>query len=247
MLCTLAFLCVRGAAFPVYDNMFYSGQPETATAGLVKCNILYQIAIWPKGRDMSVLPDKAAYQQLVRQHSVNPGPFVIDIEKLPLKGEAAEHNLAILSTLADWAREVLPGKPIGFYGYNTLSNISKSRIPLAKQLAAHVDVFFPSMYTFNDDQPAREAKMKAEADEDHMLGPGKPLYFYLWPQYHDKTPKAFQFVSSDYWRFQLDNAKKYGDGVVIWSSSKFAWNDATGWWEATIKFVQQTQPGPGAG
>jgi hypothetical protein len=26
------------------------------------------------------------------------------------------------------------------------------------------------------------------------LGPGKAAYFDLWPQYHDGTPKHFQFI-----------------------------------------------------
>ncbi|HLK16051.1 MAG TPA: hypothetical protein VKT78_14690 [Fimbriimonadaceae bacterium] len=240
MLALIAFIALPGeSSFRVFDNMFYRGMPNSADAGMTRVDILYSAVIWPKGADKEALPDKGEFQRKVRAASKSSGPFVLDVETLPLKGEAAERHFKILSTLADWTHEALRGKPIGFYGYNTLSNIPKVQVELAKRLADRIDVFFPSMYTFNDDREAWEAKMKKEADEDRALGPGKPVYFYLWPQYHDKTPKEFQYIPADEWRFELDTSRKYGDGIVIWSSSKFSWDDSNGWWEQTLDFVKQ--------
>jgi hypothetical protein len=127
--------------FMVYDNMFYRGKPNTTAAGLVVSNIIYENKIWPNEKDYGRLPNRSAFAALVRAHKENPGPLVIDIEKMPLKGPAdvAHHNAQTLATLADWAHEAAPGKVIGFYGTNTLSKVPPENLSYARELARHVD------------------------------------------------------------------------------------------------------------
>ena len=110
------------APFMVYDNMFYRGKPNTTAAGLVVSNIIYENKIWPNEKDYGRLPNRGAFVALVRSHMENPGPLVIDIEKMPLKGtpELVRRNAETLAALADWAHEAAPGKVIGFYGTNTV-------------------------------------------------------------------------------------------------------------------------------
>lgn len=232
--------------FPVYDNMFFRGKLDATGDGLIISNILYEGSIWPHHKNEGKLQDRNAYRKLVRSHNKNPGPLVIDIELLPVKGPHAKANMEMLATLADWAREDAPGKIIGFYGTGTLTKVPTVDLPLARELAKHVDAFFPPMYTFDDDRAKWAQRAKQEVDEARDLGPGKPVYFYLWPQYHDNTPKQFQWVDSSYWKFQLDNARRDADGIVLWGSSKFDWDNSTGWWTATQKFMRSLQPPPGA-
>ena len=99
------------------------------------------------------------------------------------------------------------------------------------------------MYTFNDDQSAWAKRAQASAAEARALGPGKAVYFYLWPQYHDGTPKQFQFIDGAYWKFQLETAYRYADGVVLWSPSRYDWDDSTGWWTATQEFMHTIRGG----
>jgi hypothetical protein len=227
-------------SFTVYDNMFYRGKPNTAVQGLRASNILYENLIWPDKKDFGVLPNRNAFAALVRSHIANPGPLVIDIEQLPLKGslEAARHNMEILATLADWAHEAAPGKIIGYYGTNTLSKVPPPSLALARELAHHVDAFFPPMYTFDDDHAKWGQRAQAEAAEARDLDPGKPVYFYLWPQYHDGTPRAFQFIAGSYWKFQLETSRRYCSGIVLWSPSRYDWDNSTGWWSATREFLR---------
>lgn len=231
--------------FPVYDNMFYRQKPNTAQEGLVASNILYEGDIWPHGQNYGVLPDRNSFEATVRAHSASPGPLVLDIEKLPLKGppEVARHNMETLARLADWAHETAPGKIIGFYGTNTLSRVAQPDLEYARELARHVDAFFPPMYTFDEDQTAWAKRAEASAAEARALGPGKPVYFYLWPQYHDGTPKQFQFIDGVYWKFQLETAYRYADGVVVWSPSRYDWDDSTGWWTGTREFLHTIRSG----
>ena len=225
--------------FPIFDNMFYKGKPGTAPYGLIPSNVLYENKIWPDPRDVGTLPDREAFQSFVRAAAVNPGPLVIDIESVSLRTppETARHNAETLAKLADWAREAAPGKTIGYYGTNTLSDIPQSNFAAARELARHVDALFPSLYTFDDDRSNWEKRAKTLLAQSRQLDTEKPVYFYLWPQYHEGTKKALQYVDGDYWKFQLDTARRYGDGVVLWSRSRDPWDPRSGWWQATMQFA----------
>jgi hypothetical protein len=235
------FSIAAGRSFPVFDNMFYRGKPNTGADGLILSNILYEGVIWPSSSQFGTLPPRPTFEALVRAHNLNPGPLVLDIERLPLKGTAdtALHNLEILATLADWARAATPNRLVGYYGSNTLTRVPAASIGFARTLASHVNALFPPMYTFDDDRAAWAQRAEMEATEARSLGPNKPVYFYLWPQYHDGTPRQFQFIDADYWMFQLRTAVHIADGIVLWSPDKFSWNDSTGWWAATRRFMRE--------
>jgi hypothetical protein len=227
-------------SFAVFDNMSYRGKPDTTRDGLVSSNIVYEGSIWPHDKNYGVLPSRDAFDAVIRAHMANPGPFVLDIERLPLKGspETVHQHLRVLTTLADWARANAPGKLVGYYGTGTLTRVPPENMPAARELARHVNAFFPPMYTFDDDRQAWAKRAEAESAEDRTLAPGKPVFFYLWPQYHDGTPKEFQYVDEAFWKFQLHAARRDVEGIVLWSPGRFNWDDTSGWWAATQEFMR---------
>jgi hypothetical protein len=230
--------------FPVYDNMFYKGKPEMAQYGLIRSNILYENKIWPNPRDIGELPKRDVFQDLVREAAANPGPLVLDVEEVSLRtrSEEARRNAMTLGKLADWARETAPGKIIGFYGTNTLTDVPQGNFAAAQGLARHVDAFFPPLYTFDDDRSRWEKRAKASLAQCRDLDPKKPVYFYLWPQYRQGTAKALRYVDADYWKFQLETARRYGDAIILWSRSRDEWDPRSGWWDATQQFLISLRP-----
>ena len=160
-----------------------------------------------------------------------PGPLTV--------AAVGARNLHVLATLADWTRADAAGKIVGYYGYNTLTGVPPANRSYAQQLARRVDAFFPSMYTFDDNQAAWATRAQTEAAEDRALAAGKLVFFYLWPQYHDGTPRQFQYIDASYWRFQLNTAYRDADGIVLWCPSRFPWDETSGWWTATLEFIQQ--------
>jgi len=174
------------------------------------------------------------FDAIVAANMANPGPIVLDIEKLPLKGspDIIRQHLHVLATLADWTRADAPGETVGYYGYNTLTGVSPADRSDAQELARHVDAFFPSMYTFDDNHAAWATRAQAEAAEDRAFAASKPVFFYLWPQYHEGTPKQFQYVDTAYWTFQLETSYRDADGIVLWGPSRFPWDESSGWWAA---------------
>ena len=164
-------------SFPVYDNMSYVGKPDTQQYKLVASNIIDEGHIWPPGQNYGVLPSRSTFDAIVATHMTNPGPIVLDIEKLPLKGsqDTIHQHLHLLATLADWTRADAPDKTVGYYGYNTLTGVPLANRSYAQELAHHVDAFFPSMYTFDDDHEAWAMRAQTEAAEDRALAANKPV------------------------------------------------------------------------
>jgi hypothetical protein len=230
-------------AFKIYDNMFYQGKPDTAAQWMVASNILYESVIWPHDRNYGKLPKQSDFEALVRSHIANPGPLVLDIERLPLKGpeQVVHQHMEVLATLAVWAHHAAPRKIIGYYGTGTLSKVDPANLRFVRELEKHVDAFFPPAYTFDDDRETWAKRAKSSVEEARTLSPGKPVYLYLWPQYHDHTRKEFEYINSSYWKFQLETARGLSDGIVLWSPGKFKWDNSSGWWSATERFAREIQ------
>ena len=56
----------------------------------------------------------------------------------------------MLAPRADWARVGALGKIVGYYGYNTLTGVPPDNRSHAQEFTRHVDAFFPSTYTLDN-------------------------------------------------------------------------------------------------
>ena len=230
----------RPSAFVVFDHLSNAGKPDLTRDGLAGCNIVYGPG--RKGADYGKMPEEAAYKATVRARVTRPGPVVLDFEGLKLSGkpEVVAAHFDLFLTLVRWTHEAAPGRVVGFYGHGLFpEEPGKEYAADAAKLAGAVDAFFPSMYTFD----ANRDKWKAKADQllrqARAIAPGKPVYFFLWPQLHDGNHDV---LPADQWTFELETARDLGaDGVVLWSSgTKMSppWDPAAPWWQATLAFMK---------
>ena len=234
--------------FVVFDNMAYAKKPDLSSNGLVPSCVIYDRSEWKTARAAGQLPDEAAFKQLVRSRSAGkPGPVVIDIEYAFLSqtrgttDAEVKNHFKLFIALAKWAREAAPGHLVGYYGHGLFpEEPGKEYAKETQQFIDAVDAFFPSMYVHGNQTAAQwKEKMQALIARARELAPGKPIYPYVWPQYHEGGPKALEFVDGDYMKFQLETAQQCGaDGVVFWSSNKPVWKD-TPWLRALLQFIAE--------
>jgi len=106
-------------------------------------------------------------------------------------------------------------------------------------VANAVNVVYPSIYTFYTDQEGWKKYAIAQVAEARRLAPGKPVYAFIWPRYHESN-KALnnQYIAADFWRFQLETLYQVADGVVIWGGWQEPWNERADWWIQTQAFMQ---------
>jgi hypothetical protein len=232
----------QATTFAVFDSTFYNpGKPSTTQYGLIPGNVVYESLIWPNGStqaDEAILPTRASFDKLMANYT-NAGPIVLDVETLGLTSAADE---TVLATLAQWAEADHPGHRVGYYGYNTLDNVPSKYNQYASELAGVVTAMFPSLYTYDTTSgtPTDQtwlAEAQAEISAAQTLAPTLPVYIYISPQYHTTGT----YMPTAMWSSELQTALTYANGIVIWSSSSYAWDDTTLWWEATQTFMESLQ------
>jgi hypothetical protein len=239
------------AAFTVYDDTFYTNI-DLQQLGAVRSNLVYEAPVArlagqdpaefrgdrPAGAELD-LPPRAAYEDLVRTTVRGPGPLVLDFETLYLRRATravAERRFRKLRTLLDWAHDAVPDRVVGYYG--VLGNTAPAYLDLERRLATREDALFPSLYTFGDDLAAWREELRRITAEAAAVAPGKPVYPYLWPQYHGGTARAGRYLTPAHWNYELRTAARLCAGVVVWGPAKGDPDQA--WVGATADFLSTT-------
>ncbi|MEM6315159.1 MAG: hypothetical protein AAF743_13785, partial [Planctomycetota bacterium] len=95
--------------------------------------------------------------------------------------------------------------------YNAWQTSNEYLRPWAEQ----VDVIYPSLYTFGQNQ--EEWQWYAEENIKQASTFGKPVVPFIWNRYHQGfVQRKWELLESDYWRMQLDLVREQSAGVVIW-------------------------------
>jgi hypothetical protein len=117
---------------------------------------------------------------------------------------------------------------------------------ILKPLMDKVDVVFPSLYAFYDNPAGWDKYAYGMIMEAKRLAPGKPVYPFIWMQFHASVDPNVSYVSGPFWEVQLDACRQYADGMVIWGSYQrttdgkwvtAVWNEEAGWWVETEEFL----------
>jgi hypothetical protein len=254
----------QASGFPVFEALLYANMPDLRRSGVKPLRIAYQSDMWDAGDKREGVPSTAHIRKFVQEEA--PGSqLVIDIEHWPLTGPAATVQESVgkyIETLRRF-REAAPSWKLGFYSMVPhrdywrailLPNAPRYRQwqrenDAIRRIAEHVDILFPSLYTFYTDQRGWVRYAEANLREARRIAPGKPVYCFLWPQYHDSTRRAYQFMPVGYWKLQLQTCRRLADGIVIWGgvgkdgrmTGWLPWDDRAPWWKATVEFVSSTR------
>ena len=249
----------RQPPFTVYDGTLYANKPNLARFGIQPIRIIGN-QFWHNGRPNEVLPSKQKVQEIAHQFAGSAQPIVLDIEHWRLQGPTSivEANLEKYLTILEWFRETEPQAVLGYYGTVPIRDYwraikDKRRTEWfnendrLRHLAATVDVFFPSLYTFYNDQEGWKKYAIAQISEARRYGTGKPVIVFLWPEFHDSNRwLKGTYLPANFWKLQLETAKEYADGIVIWggwgqSNKPAPWDKTAPWWKVTQEFLRGLQ------
>jgi hypothetical protein len=248
-----------GNRFPVFDATGFAQKPDLTQYGLRAITVVYPAFMWDSA-DEANLPDRHRLSAFARLASQSTDFLVIDIEQWPLAGDPAvvAESIKKYETVIQWLKQPVPPLRVGFYGllpirdyWDSLQEENSPRY-LAWQkendrlasIATLADVLFPSIYTFYEDRAGWQKYAIAQIQEARRYVGAKPVYVFLWPQYHvSNTKLANTFLPGDYWRMELETARRYADGIVIWCCANGqTWNDKAPWWLETQAFLKEVGP-----
>lgn len=272
--------------FPLYDSLLYDNKPDLSATGLRPIQLLTSSFFWTPQElsNGSVYSD--ANLNRVREFTalLSADQYaVIDIETWPTRGTEAvvAESIRKFDAVIDVMREVNPLLKIGIY---SLMPAREYWVPVLNdnettdfkawesinarldELAAKVDVIFPSIYTFYPDYEENGAPRLYERDwwveyaVENLLQArryNKPTVAFIWPRYHGgggtENPNSpdfrywkYQPIGSEFWNLILDTTSKYADGAVLfdyeWLAGKGEtvprpWLDDAPWWTATQEFI----------
>lgn len=244
-------------AFSVFDGTLYKKKPDLTEYGLKSINIIYGGSLWNTGENKENLPSDSKIQKLAIEFTAKNTVTVLDVEHWEVslnrsKGKEVE-NLNKYIALFEKFKKSAPYIKAGFYGVPPIRDYWRAIMPpeskqyiewqkeneFLRHFAEKVDIIYPSLYTFYKDQDGWKKYAKANISEAKRISNGKPIYVFLWPQYHDsnKILKG-QYIEKEYWEFQLKLAKEYADGVVVWGGWQEYWDNKAPWWQVTKEFIK---------
>jgi Hyaluronidase len=244
--------------FVVFDATLYKDKPNLWTYNILPLSIVYEWRFWPDASSAQPLPAEEVVRKLAGEHRGVTQLLVIDIERWPLKGSAADVQSTVsrFSSVLSWVRNEIPGARIGLYGTVPLPDYFRAiRDPRSPEyrswqrdndrleaIVSQVDALFPSIYTFYPDRQGWVTYANAQISEARRKANGKPVYAFLWPQYHESNLLlSHRPLDPDYWELQLKTVYDHADGVVIWGGwgdkGPESWDEAAPWWQATKRFL----------
>lgn len=251
--------------FPVFDATLYSKKPDLSAYGISPITVVYAQQFGPQWfKQIDLLPSSESVTSVAREAKLKGGPVVIDIEHWPLKGSPGivQESLRKYMTVLQWFRGTAPDTSPGYYGAPPIRDYWRAIKSGASQeylswqddndkirpLADAVDIFYPSLYTFYPDQEGWKKYAIAQIEEARRYGAGKSIYVFLWPQYHESNRiLGGRYLPEDYWQLELETAKQYADGIVIWggwdlkSNRPSRWDENAAWWKVTKEFMKRSQ------
>lgn len=246
--------------FIVYDATLYKNKPSFAGYPVRPITLLYEARLFSGNQSPAAMPSEQHIRSIGKELSAASIPVIVDIERWPLKGDAqtVTANAGKLSTILSWIKAEAPNIQIGAYGTVPLNDYWRAiRGPGSKEhqawqqdndrledLSTHLDALYPSLYAFYPDRQGWVDYAVAQLTEARRKAKGKPVYPFLWPQYHESNRQlGLRPLDSDYWELQLSTVAQHADGVVIWggwgTNGPQPWDENAPWWKITKRFMNR--------
>jgi hypothetical protein len=251
--------------FIVFDATLYKNKPSLEAHHVRPITVLYESRLFVANQAPAAMPSESIVRALVNELRGSPEPVVLDIERWPIKGDvlAVQSTVAKFLSVLSWVKGEAPGVLFGFYGTVPIPDYSRAiRDPASveyrswqqdndrlEDVSDRVDALFPSIYTFYLDQESWVTYAIAQITEARRKAKGKPVYAFLWPQYHESNLLlGGRFLSPDYWKLQLETVAQHADGAVIWggwgANGPEPWNEGAPWWQVTKEFMRRLDTSP---
>jgi len=233
----------------LYNQLLYQNLPDVSSVLSSRSKLIGKSALFGTGSDL-YLPSK----DLVQAAAALVDPLKTDLAVLNIEHWPLPSSIWNYVAVVEWFREALnPAVKIGYYGMVPKRDYWRALKPAAhadfiawqqenNQLAPlvnAVDILCPSIYTFYPDRAGWVTYAIANLDEAFRIGNGKPVYPYIWPQYHDSNATlGLQHLTGSYWRQQLDTLKTRPiAGAIVWGGWQQPWKADACWWGETVEFA----------
>ncbi len=222
--------------FTVLDGSQYAGKVYPWLGYPV--TILYEDQLLGEGDNIDQPPDEFRIKELLLRHQRNKR-IIFQIDSWRITTDSDEDELSELHVLwylqiLKWAREVVPGANLGFFGmpYSPWFALQKPDIRMRdyqKILAKLTPVFeasdslYPTFFVQYGDSEHLFYTMITQLYIAKSFA--KPVYPILWHKGVIKDGVTLETLPPELIKEQCRFVKKYADGMVWWSELGEPWED----------------------
>jgi len=254
-------MCVAAGCFKVMDATVYADKPDMRAVGIQTIKLVEPVRWWHE------VPNNEKSLKEATIKATGPligltSPVLIDLE-LPVSGNSLDiaANRQRYRDVIQWMRDGGFTAPLAFYGslplrdyWRALKGPSsagykawQAENDALKPIVPLVTALYPSLYTFYPDPQGWAKYAQANIAEARRMGGGRPVYPFIWPQYHNSNKRlGYQYIDGNFWSLQLRTLYAHADGLVLWGGWDFAnnrhapWDENAAWWQATKQFLANT-------
>jgi hypothetical protein len=260
----------RHQTFALYDSLLFIGKPDLSPYGFRRSRTVYENQLWPSKEDRKTPNEAAVRfraRAVVAERVTAAVPVILDVEQYSLDARVdishinpdkstVDANILKMQKIIGWFKQEAPTLEIGYYdmvpvnmglpvtGQHPSNDaelaIWKTANSYLIPFVTHLEVLYPSLYTFQTDPKKWVALAHSYISEAKRIGADKPVRPFIWPQYHDvmRGPLRLTYIDYDYWMLQLTTIRDAGaSGIVFWGGYKTQWDDTQDWWRATLDFI----------
>lgn len=241
---------------PIFDTTWYLNKNISNDIFFKPMTILYQGKLL-SGKGHTEI-DIDFLKNVAKNLPKSSIPYILDIELWNVHMDddmEANKNIDKYILVIDTMKKARPDLKFGYYGVLPNSNyfapVNRASQELdkwlhvnkrLKRLASHVDVVCPSVYTFGPD--IDKWKVFAIANIQEAKKYGKPVYPFIWPQFHECNLKLkWTYIGNEYVYEELSLVSREADGVIMWggwdltNDRAMQWDENAPWWQMTKKFI----------
>lgn len=246
----------------VFDGTGYQGKNSNNESFFIPISLLYENRMLPWGPDADI--NTTFLTKFAKSLAPSSVPYVIDIESWNFGNslESSDVTLAKMAkyiTVIDAMKTARPDLKFGYFGllpqlsllessFNTdytyksyVIDRMNSRYELTKEMANHVDVLFPELYTYwLESQSYAYTSRVSTGISMYATKYNKPIIPFLWPAYMPITGATVgDYLSDSYWALEFSTLwnNEHVSGIAIWSQVK-PWDETLHWWQYTKPYIQ---------
>lgn len=247
----------------IFDASSYTSKNASNERFFVPMTVLYESQVLPYGPDAAI--DTAFLTKYAKMLPNTSVPYVLDLETWNFGTSTETYDVLREKVekyiiVVDAFKNARPDLRFGYFGllpqvsllessFNadyTYKSFVLERMDLryenTKDLADHVDILFPEMYTYWPESQSYAFTSRVNTGIDvYAQKYNKPVIPFIWPAYMAASGYTEgTFLSDTYWKLEFD--KIYNDTNIhasaIWGQ-KITWDETKYWWQYVKSIIAE--------
>jgi hypothetical protein len=256
----------------VFDATGYANKNSSNEKYFIPIPMLYEAKVLPWGANVDI--NVTFLEKFAKTLPASAVPYALDLETwnfgyIDESSASINSKLAKYITVIDTLRTSRPDLKFGYFGllpqlsiltpYFKDDNVTympsiiagmDTRYEATKELANHVDVLFPELYTYWPESNSIAYTSRVSTGISiYGIKYKKPIIPFIWPAYSTGVSDipGGQYLSNTYWALEFSTLWQNSNvnGIAIWGGKDYTqpsyptqtWDENLYWWQYVKQYI----------